>query len=53
MSTLKDIILAYNANKGRTFLKQLKGKKPLFACVIGVTETAKIPGISAAGKTQN
>lgn len=50
MSALKDIILAYNINKGKTFLKQLKGKKPLFACVIGVTETAKIPGISAAGK---
>ena len=25
------------------------GKKPLFVCVIGTTETAKIPGLSAAG----
>ena len=50
MSTLNNIILAYNVNKGKTFLEHLKGKKPLFACVIGVTETAKIPGISAAGK---
>jgi len=45
-----DTILAHNENKGRTFLRQLSGKTPLFACVIGVTETAKIPGISAAGK---
>jgi len=47
---LKDIIFAYNKEKGEVFLKQLIGKKPLFTCVIGVTETAKIPGISAAGK---
>ncbi len=45
-----DIILAYNKTKGTTLLDQLKGKKPLLTCVIGVTETAKIPGISAAGK---
>jgi uncharacterized protein (TIGR00303 family) len=47
---LKDIIFAYNKEKGEVFLKQLMGKSPLFACVIGVTETAKISGISAAGK---
>jgi uncharacterized protein (TIGR00303 family) len=45
-----DIILAYNENEGKAFLNRLKGKKPLFICVIGVTETAKVPGISAAGK---
>ncbi len=47
---MHDIILAYNENGGKTFLNRLRGKKPLFICVIGVTETAKIPGISAAGK---
>jgi len=47
---MQGIVLAHNETKGRTFLDQLSGKKPLFACVIGVTETAKIPGISAAGK---
>ncbi|MCW4016606.1 MAG: TIGR00303 family protein [Candidatus Bathyarchaeota archaeon] len=31
-------------------LDKLAGKKPLFTCVIGVTETAKIHGISAAGE---
>lgn len=45
-----DVISAHNENEGRTFLKRLRGKSPLFACVIGVTETAKISGISAAGK---
>jgi len=45
-----NIILAYNENGSKAFLNRLKGKKPLFICAIGVTETAKIPGISAAGK---
>jgi uncharacterized protein (TIGR00303 family) len=45
-----DIILAHNENAGRAFLRRLNGKNPLFACAIGVTETAKISGISAAGK---
>lgn len=44
------MIFAFNEKAGKALLKRLKGKKPLFACVIGVTETAKIPGISAAGK---
>jgi len=44
-----DIILANNKTRGTAMLDQLAGKKPLFTCVIGVTETAKIPGISAAG----
>jgi len=50
MRRMLGIVLAHNETKGRIFLDQLSGKKPLFACVIGVTETAKIPGISAAGK---
>lgn len=45
-----DVILAYNEDRGRAFLERLSGKPPLFICVIGVTETAKIPGISAAGR---
>jgi uncharacterized protein (TIGR00303 family) len=45
-----DIILAHNEKKGRAFLRRLNGKNPLFTCVVGVTETAKISGISAAGK---
>jgi uncharacterized protein (TIGR00303 family) len=45
-----DIIQAHNKTRGTALLEQLKGKKPLFTCVIGVTETAKIMGISAAGE---
>ena len=44
-----DIILSNNQTKGAELIEQLKGKKPLFSCVVGVTETAKIQGISAAG----
>jgi uncharacterized protein (TIGR00303 family) len=44
-----DIIQAHNKTKGTELLNQLKEKQPLFLCVIGVTETAKIQGISAAG----
>lgn len=42
--------MAYNESKAEAFLEGLVGKKPLFVCTIGTTETAKIPGISAAGK---
>jgi len=47
---MSDIILAHREDRGRAFLERLSGKRPLFVCVIGVTETAKIPGISAAGR---
>ena len=45
-----DIILSNNKIQGKSMLNRLAGKKPLFTAVISVTETAKIPGISAAGK---
>ena len=45
-----DIIQAHNKTRGTALLDQLKEKQPLFTCVIGVTETAKIAGISAAGE---
>jgi uncharacterized protein (TIGR00303 family) len=35
----------------QTWLDRYRGKRPLFACVLGFTETALIPGISAAGAT--
>ena len=44
-----DIILSNNQTQGKEIIDQLKGKKPFFSCVVGVTETAKIDGISAAG----
>lgn len=33
------------------WLQRFQGKRPRFACVLGFTETALIPGISAAGAT--
>jgi len=50
MRKVYDVILAHEAKGGEAFLRRLYGKNPLFICTIGTTETAKIPGISAAGK---
>ncbi len=36
---------------GQDWLAKYRGQKPLFACVLGFTDTALIPGISAAGAT--
>jgi len=33
------------------WLQQYRGSQPIFACVLGFTETGLIPGISAAGAT--
>ena len=46
----RDIFLARNRSKGECFLRKLEGKAPLFVCIMGTTETAKIKGISAAGQ---
>jgi uncharacterized protein (TIGR00303 family) len=46
---MQDIILFHLEKEGKEFLKKIEGKNPLFACTLGTTETAKIPGISAAG----
>jgi len=45
-----DVMLVHKEAKGEAFLKRLEGKRPLFICTIGTTETAKISGLSAAGK---
>lgn len=47
---IHDIILVYEESKGEDFMRRIEGKKPLFIHVIGTTETAKISGLSAAGK---
>ena len=46
---MQGIIIAHNEEKSKAFLKGIIGKKPLFVCTLGTTETAKISGISAAG----
>jgi len=50
MKKIHDIILSRNPAKGEKFIAKLKGKKPLFVCTIGTTDTAKIPGLSIAGE---
>jgi len=50
MKKVFDVLLAHNEFKAEAFIKELEGKKPLFICTIATTETAKITGISAAGK---
>lgn len=50
MSWEKNILLIHNDVGAREFLHKVEGEEPIFVCVIGNTETAKIPGISAAGK---
>jgi uncharacterized protein (TIGR00303 family) len=37
--------------QAQQWLDRYRGKLPVFACVLGFTETCLIPGISAAGKT--
>ena len=50
MKTELNVLFARNKLKAESFLDELLGKKPLFICTIATTETAKIQGISAAGK---
>jgi uncharacterized protein (TIGR00303 family) len=45
----EDIILFLEDELARKFLGRIWGKEPTYTCVIGNTETAKIPGLSAAG----
>ena len=37
--------------QGMQWLQRYRGTKPVFACVLGFTDTGLIPGISAAGAT--
>src|SRR3972149_8729543 len=50
MKKVFDVLLAHNEFKAEAFFDEVRGKNPLFICPIATTETAKIPGISAAGK---
>ncbi len=51
--TPKDVLFCNEEGKGRRFAQSLMGKRPTFACVIGNSETGKIPGLSAAGANPN
>ncbi len=45
----EDIVLCLNEERGKEFLENIWNKRAAYSCIIGNTETAKIPGISAAG----
>lgn len=45
----ESIIIASEERRAREFIENIWGKRPTFVCTIGNTETAKIPGLSAAG----
>lgn len=46
------MIRIYNdPDRAQRWLQQFQGKRPLFGCILGFTETGLIPGISAAGAT--
>ncbi|MBE3116298.1 TIGR00303 family protein [Candidatus Bathyarchaeota archaeon] len=45
-----DVKIVNNELKAKAFLDEIDGKNPLFICTIATTETAKIPGLSAAGQ---
>ena len=47
---LKTVSLITRGRDCQNFINKVKDKKPLFLLVIGSTETALIPGISAAGQ---
>jgi uncharacterized protein (TIGR00303 family) len=43
------IRVVHNRDRGERWLARHRGQRPYFACVLGFTETALLPGISAAG----
>jgi uncharacterized protein (TIGR00303 family) len=45
------ILYLHNEPAGRALVDRLRGRRPLFACVIAHTDLCEIPGISAAGAT--
>lgn len=51
MKRIYDVLLTHLEDEGESFLRKLEGKRPLFVCVIGTTDAAKIPGISVAGES--
>lgn len=45
-----NILIAKNKEKAESMISRMEKKSPLFLCVGGTTETAKIPELSMAGK---
>jgi uncharacterized protein (TIGR00303 family) len=49
--TVEEIRIYTQSKQGQQWLQDYRGCSPVFACVLGFTETGLIPGISAAGYT--
>jgi uncharacterized protein (TIGR00303 family) len=45
------IQLVHNEHQGQRLVERLRGKRPLFCCVLAHTDICEQPGISAAGAT--
>jgi len=45
------ILVRTNNRFGRLWLERHRGQRPIFACILGFTDTGLIRGISVAGKT--
>ncbi|HLI25598.1 MAG TPA: TIGR00303 family protein [Chloroflexota bacterium] len=45
------LLYAHAPRAGRVLAARLRGRRPLFVCTIASTDTARIPGLSAAGAT--
>jgi uncharacterized protein (TIGR00303 family) len=45
----EDISVCLEDENSKKFVERIWGQKPTYVCVIGNTETGKIPGLSAAG----
>jgi uncharacterized protein (TIGR00303 family) len=49
---MTEFVSVYTSHaQAQNWLDRYRGQQPLFACVLGFTETGLIPGISAAGAT--
>jgi uncharacterized protein (TIGR00303 family) len=51
LSQMSTIRVHTQMSLGLHWINRYRGKRPIYACVLGFTETGVIPGISAAGAT--
>jgi uncharacterized protein (TIGR00303 family) len=51
MASIEPILYSYAEPAGRALAERLRGRTPLFVCVVAHTAICEVPGISAAGAT--
>jgi uncharacterized protein (TIGR00303 family) len=47
------ILFATASERGRAFVERWRGRRPVFWCVLGHTDTCLLPGISSAGVSED